>query len=152
MKAVIKRTSFADGNYVNAAAFATKTEFPEFIATSRLIDNVKSGPQKTDAVLITAVHRPAAKTKAKSLAARTVYISLPANFAVGDYELRSRADVDFSFKDADGTVYESVSGNIKLEPALGDNVKGSFQAALEYPGTGGETFTLKGNFQVLKAG
>ncbi|WP_095187219.1 hypothetical protein [Pseudomonas sp. Irchel 3E19] len=152
MKAVIKRTSFASGNYVNAAAFATKTEFPEFIATSRLIDKVKSGPQKIDAVLITAIDRPAANTKAKSLASRTLYISIPDNFEVGDYQLKSRPDVDFSLKDADGTVYESVSGKIKLEPALGDNVKGSFQADLEYPGTNGETFTLKGNFQVLKAG
>ncbi|WP_460145890.1 hypothetical protein [Pseudomonas sp. S2_A02] len=152
MSAVIKRTSFAEGNYVNALAFANDKEFPEFIATSRLIDRVKAGRKKTEAVLITAIDRPASKTRAKSLLARELHISIPANFEVGVYALKSRDDVSFSFKDADDTIYEGVSGSIQLEPAVGESVKGNFKVDLELPGTDGETFLLKGQFQVLKAG
>jgi hypothetical protein len=60
--------------------------------------------------------------------------------------------VIFSFIDEDGTLYEGVSGNITLEPALGDNVRGSFDVQLELLDTDGKTFPYKGNFQVLKAG
>jgi hypothetical protein len=152
MNAVIKRISFAPGNYVTATAFATHKEIPEFIATSRLINKVKAGPNKIDAVLITAIDRPAPKTRAKSMPARDFYLSIPANFEPGVYPLKSRDDVSCSFKDGDSTLYEGVSGNITLEPALGDNVRGSFDVQLELPDTDGETFTYKGNFQVLKAG
>lgn len=152
MNAVIKRTSFAAGNYVNASAFATDKEFPDFIATSRLIERVKAGTKKTEAVLITAIDRPASNTKAKSFPARELHISIPKTFDVGDYPLKSRDDVSFSFKDADNTIYEGVSGNIVLEPAVGESVKGSFKVDVELPDTDGKTFLLKGNFQVLKAG
>lgn len=152
MNAVIKRTSFADGNYVTASAFATDKEVPEFIATSRLIERVKAGVKQTEAVLITAIHRPASKTKAKSLPARELHISIPADFAAGEYALKSRDDVSFSFKDADNTIYEGISGSIGLEAPVGEHVKGSFKVDLELPDTDGKTFLLKGNFQVLKAG
>jgi hypothetical protein len=152
MSAVIKRTSFAEGNYVNASAFANDKEFREFTATSRLINWVKAGRKKTEAVLITAIDRPASKTRAKSLPARELHISIPASFETGDYALKSRDDVSFSFKDADDTIYEGVSGNIQLEPSMGESVKGNFKVDLELPGTDGKTFLLKGQFQVLKAG
>jgi hypothetical protein len=150
MNAVIKRISFAEGNYVTATAFATHKEIPDFIATSRLIDKVKAGPNKTDAVLITAIDRPVPKTKAKSLPAREIHVCIAADFEPGVYALKNRDDVSFSFKDEDGTIYEGESGEIKLEPALGNNVKGSFNINLEVPNTDGETFILKGEFQVLK--
>ncbi|OOG10680.1 hypothetical protein [Pseudomonas sp. C9] len=152
MNAVIKRTSFAEGNYINASAFATEKDITDFIATSRLIDRVKSGPQKTETVKITAIDRPASKTKAKSLPARELVICIPADFAPGEYPLKSRDDVSFSFKDADDTIYEGISGDIVLEPGVGDSVKGNFKIDLEFPDTDGETFLLKGVFQVLKAG
>ncbi|MHC8400875.1 hypothetical protein ACYZTX_15735 [Pseudomonas sp. MDT1-17] len=152
MTATIKPNSFANGNYVNASAFATGKEFPEFIATSRLIERVKAGTKMTEAVLITAIHRPAPKTKAKNLPARELLISIPANFETGDYALKSRDDVSFSFKDEDNTIYEGISGNIVVEPATGERVKGTFKVNLEIPGTDEKTFLLKGNFQVLKAG
>jgi hypothetical protein len=153
MNTVIKRTSFAPGNYVNASAFAnTDTEFPEFIATSRLIERVTTGIKKTEAVLIKAIDRPASKTRAKSSPARELHISIPANFEIGDYALKSRDDVNFSYKAADNTIYEGVSGSIQLEPAKGESVKGNFKVDLELPGTEGKTFLLKGSFQVLKAG
>jgi hypothetical protein len=113
---------------------------------------VKAGPKKTEAVLITAIDRPVSKTKAKSFPARELHISIPATFDVGDYPLKSRDDVSFSFKDADNIIYEGISGNIVLEPAVGESVKGSFKVDLELPDTDGKTFLLKGNFQVLKAG
>lgn len=153
MNAVIKRTSFAPGNYVNASAFANPDNvFPEFIATSRLINWVKTGINQTQAVLIRAIDRPVSNTRAKSLPARELHISIPANFEIGDYVLKSRDDVSFSFKDADDTIYEGVSGTIQLEPAVGESVKGNFKVDLELPGTDGKTFLLKGSFQVLKAG
>lgn len=153
MNAVIKRTSFAPGNYVNASAFANPDSvFPEFIATSRLITRIKTGVNKTEAVLITAIDRPASKTRAKSSPARELHISIPADLATGDYALKSRDDVSFSLKDADDTVYEGVSGAIQLEPAVGESIKGNFKVDLELPGTDGKTFLLKGSFQVLKAG
>lgn len=150
--AVIKRTGFAKGNYVIASAFATDKKIPEFNATSRLIERVKAGPKKTDAVLITAIHRPVPNTKAKSLPARELFICIPADFTTGTYQLKSRDDVSFSFKDAENTIYEAVSGTIELEPAQGENVKGNFKVDLELPDTDGKTFLLKGSFQVLKAG
>jgi len=153
MNVVIKRTSFARGNYVNASAFATADkEFPEFIATSRLIERVKAGEKKIDAVLITAIDRPVPNTRAKSSPARELHICIPENLEVGDYALKSREDVSFSFKDTDDTIYEGIAGNIQLEPALENNVKGSFNVNLELLNTEGKTFLLKGNFQVLKAG
>lgn len=152
MNAVIKPTSFAKGNYVIASAFATHKEIPQFIATSRLIDKVKAGRDIIDAIKITAVHRPDKKTKAKSLPPREIYLCIPDNYEQGEHALKTRADVSFSFKDEDSTIYEGISGNITLEPALGENVKGSFVVQLERPDTDGETFICKGNFQVLKAG
>ncbi|MFS2096711.1 hypothetical protein ACCC96_27300 [Pseudomonas sp. Pseusp11] len=153
MNAVIKRTSFAPGNYVNASAFAnTDKDFPEFIATSRLIDRVKTGINKTEAVLITAIDRPASKTRAKSSPARELHMSIPANGETGIFLLKSRDDVSASFIDADNTIYEAVSGKIEVESAAGENIKGKFNIDLELPGTEGKTFILKGEFQVLKAG
>lgn len=150
MNAVIKRTSFARGNYVNATAFANPSvKFDPFIATSRLIDKVKTGTAKTDAVLITAVDRPTSPTKAQSFPAREFSILIPADFAVGVYSLQNRDDVAFSFKDADSTVYESVSGKLELEPSIGNNVKGKVDANLDGPN--GATFQLKVEFQVLKS-
>lgn len=153
MNAVIKQISFAPGNYVTASAFANPdNDFPEFIATSRLINRVKTGINQTEAVLIRAIDRPVSNTRAKSSPARELHISIPANFEIGDYVLKSRNDVNISFKDTDDTVYEGVSGSIQLEPAVGESVKGNFKVDLELPGTGGKTFLLKGSFLVLTAG
>jgi hypothetical protein len=152
MNAVIKRISFAPGNYVTATAFATHKEIPEFIATSRLIDKLKAGLNKIDTVKITAVERSTPKTRAKSSPVREIHMCVPGDFKTGVHFLKTRDDVSVSFIDEDGTLYEGVSGNITLEPALGDNVRGSFDVQLELPDTDGKTFPYKGNFQVLKAG
>ncbi|RON24331.1 hypothetical protein BK660_01265 [Pseudomonas brassicacearum] len=153
MNAVIKRISFAEGNYVTATPYATHKVIPEFIATSRLIDTVKSGPKKINTVKITAIDRPASKTRAKSSPAREICLCLPDSFEPGEYVLKTRDDVSSSFKDENGIVYEGVSGNITLQPTVGENnVAGLFDINYELPDTEGETFILKGKFQVLKAG
>jgi hypothetical protein len=152
MSASIQRTSFAEGNYVTAAVYPSNEKFPAFVATSRLIDKLKAGLNKIDTVKITAVERPTPKTRAKSSPVREIHMCVPGDFETGVHSLKTRADVSFSFKDEDGTIYEGDSGEIKLEPASGENVKGSFNVNLELPNTDGETFILKGNFQVLKAG
>jgi hypothetical protein len=152
MNAVIKRISFAEGNYVTADVFATHKEIPAFVATSRFIDKLKAGLNKIDTVKITAVERPTPKTRAKSSPVREIHMCVPGDFETGVHSLKTRADVSFSFKDEDGTIYEGDSGEIKLEPASGENVKGSFNVNLELPNTNGKTFIIKGDFQVRKAG
>jgi hypothetical protein len=151
MNAVIKRTGFAAGNYVIAKAYANpELPFAEFDATSRLIKNVKAGPNKLDALCITAIHRSYKVTRASKTTVRELIFVLPAKLEAGEYEVKSRDDVGFSFKDNDNTIYESSSGNISIEPASDGNVKGIFNVTLDLPDD--KTFMLKGDFQVLKAG
>lgn len=153
MNAVIKRNSFAEGNYVNAEAFAnSELEVLPFTANARLIDKVKAGRNKLDAMSITAIQRSDKKTRATHTSTRELTLVLPADLAVGKYEVKSRADVAFSFKDGDGKIYEGVSGEIEIEPASDENVKGRFNINIELPDAEENTFILKGKFQVLKAG
>ncbi|WP_236192819.1 hypothetical protein [Pseudomonas glycinae] len=151
MNVAIKRASFAPGNFFNASAYPA-SDIEDFVATSRLIAQEKVGPEKVEAIHVTAIHRPGLKTRAsKSQTAREINILMPANLALGNYILKTRHDVDFSFKDAELNIFEGVSGEIKLEPAQEDeNVRGSFQVEVEDPRTEGKTFLLKGQFQVLK--
>jgi hypothetical protein len=153
MNAVIRRTSFAEGNYVNAKAFAnTELPFAEFAATSRLINKVKAGAKKLDAFCITAIERSDKRTRASQTTVRELTIVVPIDLDVGHYEVKGRDDVGFSLKNDDGTIYEGISGNISLTPASEGNVKGSFNVNIEMPNTEEQTFILKGDFQVLKAG
>ncbi|MFJ2280308.1 DUF6252 family protein [Pseudomonas sp. NPDC087803] len=154
MNAVIKRTSFAEGNYVNAEAFAnTELEVPPFVANARLINKVKAGLKKLDALSVTAIQRSDKNTRATSTSTRELSFVLPAALAVKTYQIKSSADVAFSFKNSDGKIYEAVSGEIEIEPANDDkNIKGRFNVNLELPDTEEKTFVLKGSFQVLKAG
>jgi hypothetical protein len=149
MSAVIKQISFAPGNYVTAKASAnTGKSFADFIATSRLIDQVKVGTEKVNAVQITAIDRPASSTKAKSYPARELIIILPEDYPVGKHEIKSRPDVALSFKD-DTAVSEAISGHIEIEPAVGSaNVKARFKVSVE--NADGTTFQLDGDLQVLK--
>ncbi|PZW64892.1 hypothetical protein F475_00965 [Pseudomonas sp. URMO17WK12:I6] len=149
MNAVIKQISFAPGNYVTAKAYAnTGTPFEDFIATSRLIDQVKVGVQQLDAVQITAIDRPASNTKAKSYPAREIIIILPKDFPVGKHAIKSSPDVALSFKD-DTVVSEAISGEIEIEPAVDSaNVKARFKVVVENADE--TTFQLNGDFQVLK--
>lgn len=153
MNAVIKRDGFAAGNYVIAKAFAnTELTFVDFNATSRLIDKVKTGAKKLDALCITAIERSDKRTRASQTTVRELTILLPDSLDVGEYEVKGRDDVGFSLKNDDGTVYEGISGNISITPASEGNVKGSFNVNVEMPSTEEQTFILKGDFQVLKAG
>lgn len=151
MSAVIKQISFAPGNYVTAKASAnTGKSFADFIATSRLIDQVKVGTEKVNAVQITAIDRPASDTKAKSYPAREliIIIIIPKDYPVGKHEIKSRPDVALSFKD-DTAVSEAISGHIEIEPAVGSaNVKARFKVSVE--NADGTTFQLDGDLQVLK--
>jgi hypothetical protein len=153
MNAVIKRTGFAAGNYVIAKAFAnTELTFVDFNATSRLIGKVKAGAKKLDALCITAIERSDKRTRASQTTVRELTILLPDSLDVGEYEVKGRDDVGFSLKNDDGTVYEGISGNISITPASEGNVKGSFNVNIEMPNTEEQTFILKGDFKVLKAG
>ncbi|SFW80485.1 hypothetical protein [Pseudomonas sp. NFACC04-2] len=152
MNAVINQLSFAKGNYVTASAFSNHDkEFPEFAATSRLIEKKKAGVKQTETVVITAVDREEKQTRASITSKRELIISIPADYEPGSYELKTRDDVSFSLRDSDKTIYEGVSGTIDLVPAPEGNIKGKFNVNLELPDTNGETFILKGQFQVLKA-
>jgi hypothetical protein len=151
MNTVINRLSFAQGNYVTASAFSTHgKDFPEFAATSRLIEKKPAGISRTEAVVITAIDREEKKTRTTDTSTRELIISLPADFEPGVYELKTRDDVSLSLKEST-TIYEGVSGSIELVPASEGNVKGNFNVDLELPDGDGETFILKGQFQVLKA-
>lgn len=153
MNAATTQLSFAPGNYVTASAFATNgKDFPEFVATSRLIEKKKAGIKQTETVVITAIDREEKKTKASTTTTRELTISIPADYEPGSYELKTRDDVSFSLKESDKTIYEGVSGSIDLTPASEGNVKGKFNIDLELPDTDGQTFILKGQFQVLKVG
>ena len=149
MNAVIRRTSFAPGNYVTAKAFAnTGTPVADFIATSRLIDQVKVGTQKLDAVQITAIDRQASVTKAKSYPAREIIIIIPKDYPVGKHVIKSSANVALSYKNGT-SVSEADKGYIEILPTVGSaNVKATFKADIE--NADGTTFQLGGEFQVLK--
>jgi|UPI000362229C hypothetical protein len=149
MNAVIKRISFADGNYVTAKAYAnTGPSFEDFSATSRLIDHVKVGTEKLGALKITAVDRPASDTKAKSYPAREIIFILPEGCPVGTYEIKSRPDVALSFKDGTA-VGEAISGEIEIEPTVDNaNVKATFKVDVE--NADGTKCQLDGKLQVLK--
>ncbi|UZE21709.1 hypothetical protein LOY67_16815 [Pseudomonas sp. B21-056] len=152
MNAVINQLSFAKGNYVTASAFSNHgKEFPEFAATSRLIEKKKAGVKQTETVVITAVDREEKQTRASITSKRELIISIPADYEPGSYELKTRDDVSFSLRESDQTIYEGISGTIDLVPAPEGNIKGKFNVDLELPDTDGETFILKGQFQVLKA-
>ncbi|WLH10545.1 hypothetical protein PSH58_16745 [Pseudomonas hefeiensis] len=151
MNAATHQLSFAPGNYVTASAFSTNgKEFPEFVATSRLIEKKKAGITRTEAVVITAIDREEKKTRATVTSTRELTISIPANFEPGSYELKTRDDVSFSFK-ASTTIYEGISGSIELIPTSEGNVRGNFNVDLELPEADGQTILLKGQFQVRKA-
>ncbi|EZP25881.1 DUF6252 family protein [Pseudomonas sp. RIT288] len=153
MNAVIKRTSFAAGNYVSAEAFANaQLEVNPFNANARLIDKVKTGRNKLDAMCITAIQRSDKNTRVSNTTTRELTFVLPADLAVGKYEVKSRDDVAFSFKNSDGKIYEGVSGEIEIEPASDENVKGRFNINIDMPDNEENIFILKGKFQVLKAG
>ncbi|MGU9805875.1 UNVERIFIED_CONTAM: hypothetical protein HPS20_15440 [Pseudomonas sp. CM11] len=151
MNAATYQLSFAPGNYVTASAFSTNgKDFPEFVATSRLIEKKKAGITRTEAVVITAIDREEKKTRATITSTRELIIIIPASFEPGSYELKTRDDVGFSLKEST-TIYEGISGSIELVPASEGNVRGNFNVDLELPGTNGQTMLLKGQFQVLKA-
>ncbi|TPG98131.1 hypothetical protein EAH72_04135 [Pseudomonas caspiana] len=142
MNAVVKRVSFAEGNFVTASAQGN-SNFPEFIATSRLIEKIKIGSE--EALLLTAIER------VKDNPLREIYISIPATLAPQTYNVQNNPLVSFGLK-IDDKIYESVAGEITLNPPLDDkNMAGSFKVEVEVPDSDGKTFVVKGNFQVLKA-
>lgn len=150
---VIKRSGFAEGNYFIGDAFTGgKFSFEAFNATSRLIDRAKAGLKKLDVVKITAIERTPAPTRAGRSSVRELTLSIPSELAVGEYELKGNDGSSFSFKDANSHVVEASSGTLKILPSTGDVVKGEIKAALDVPGSEGETFVLNARFQVLKAG
>lgn len=68
MNAATYQLSFAPGNYVTASAFSTNgKDFPEFVATSRLIEKKKAGITRTEAVVITAIDREEKRRGRQSL-------------------------------------------------------------------------------------
>jgi hypothetical protein len=141
MNAVVKRVSFAEGNFVTASAQGN-SNFPEFIATSRLIEKIKIG--SAEVVLLTAIERVNNKL-------REIYISIPADLTPRTYNVQNNSQVSFGLK-IDDKIYESVAGEITLNPPLDDkNMAGSFKVEVEVPDSDGKTFVAKGNFQVLKA-
>lgn len=153
MNATIRRTSFAEDNYVNAKAFAnTELPFADFNATSRLINKVKAGPKKLDAFCITAIERSDKRTRASQTVVRELTILFPGSLDVGEHEVKSRDDVGFSLKNDDGTVYEAISGKLIIERVSEGNVAGSFNVNIEMPNTDEQTFIFKGEFRVLEAG
>ena len=148
MNAVIRRTSFADGNFFTAKAFAnTGTPFTDFTASSRLIDTVKVGPGKVDAEQITAIDRPPSVTKVKSNPAREITLVVPKGYPLDKHYISSGPDVALSIKDGT-TVSEAISGHIEIKPGTGGNVAASFKVVVENPDA--TTFQLDGDFQVLK--
>lgn len=152
MNAVINQLSFAQGNYVTASAFSTQGKnFPQFAATSRLIEKKAAGLARTETVVITAVEREAKKTRVSVTSTRELIMCIPANYELGVHKLNTRDDVSFSFRDADKVIYEGVSGTIELVPTSEKSIKGSFNIDVGIPGTDEQTFILKGQFQVLKA-
>lgn len=151
MNAVINQLSFAQGNYVTASAFSTQgKDFPEFAATSRLIEKKVAGATRTETVVITAVDREEKMTRVSATSTRELIICIPANYELGIHKIKTRDDVSFSFKDEDKIVYEGIKGTIELVPAPEGNVKGSFNIDIEIPESEEQTFILKGQFQVLK--
>ncbi|CAH0270360.1 hypothetical protein [Pseudomonas brassicacearum] len=151
MNAATHQLSFAPGNYVTGSAFSTNgKDFPEFVATSRLIEKRKAGISQTEAIVITAIDREEKKTRASITSTRELIISIPANLEPGSYDLNTRDDVSFSLKEST-TIYEGISGSIELVPASEGNVRGNFNVDLELPETDGQTMLLKGQFQVRKA-
>ena len=158
MNAASNSLSFAPNNYVLASAYSTQgKEFPEFAATSRLIEKKLAGIDKVETIVITAVDREEKKTTATATTTRELIICIPADYELGVHQVGNdlrgtvRSDVGFSYKDADKFIYEGVSGNIELLPASEGHTKGVFNIAVEIPGSEGQTFILKGEFQVLKA-
>ncbi|MHA3737330.1 hypothetical protein ACXR0M_16910 [Pseudomonas sp. Eth.TT006] len=149
MNAVIRQISFAPGNFVTAKVFANSGDaVADFIASSRLIDNLKVGPDKIDAVQITAIDRPPSATKAKTYAARELTLIVPKGFPIGKHALTSSSDVAVSYKDGTA-ISEGISGDIEIKPASDQkNVAAAFNVTLE--NADGTTFQLKGDFQVLK--
>ncbi|MCH4901972.1 MULTISPECIES: hypothetical protein [Pseudomonas] len=149
MNAVIRRTSFAPGNFVTAKAFANGgAPVADFTASSRLIETKKVGPDKIDAVEITAIDRPPSGTKAKTNPARELTLIVPDGFPIGKHVLTSRSDVAVSYKDGTA-ISEGISGDIEIKPASDQkNVAADFNVTLE--NADGTTFQLKGGFQVLK--
>jgi hypothetical protein len=151
MNAAINQPSFAQGNYVTASAFSTQgKDFPEFVATSRLIEKKVAGPTRTATVVITAVDREQKMTRISASSTRELIICIPANYELGVHKIKTRDDVSFSFKDKNKVVYEGIKGTIELVPATEGNVKGSFNIDIEIPDSEEQTFILKGQFQVLK--
>jgi hypothetical protein len=149
MNAVIRRISFAPGNFVTAKAFANDgPSVADFTATSRLIDTIKVGPDKVDAVQITAIDRPPSDTRAKTYDAREITLIVPKDYPLGKHALSNSGGVAASYKNGDA-ISEGISGEIEIKAASDQkNVAATFKIIME---NADETkFQLNGEFQVLK--
>lgn len=149
MNAVIRRISFAPGNFVTAKAFANDgPPVADFIATSRLIDTQQVGPDKVDAVKITAIDRPPSDTRAKTYDAREITLIVPKDYPLGKHALSNSGGVAASYKNGNA-ISEGISGEIEIKAASDQkNVAATFKILMENADE--TTFQLNGEFQVLK--